>query len=458
MIDGAGAAAPRGGALGRVIGMGRRAGLLGLGSAGGALFSVALAMLTAYELGPAGFGVWAILLGAQGLILTILGLRTADTLASYLARYGRSTALRGRLPRIVKAALGAELVLRGSGGFVLVATAPVLENWFDLADLPLVPLVFLALHGLILGLDAVWLPIERAAGRLIRIAAFSAGSSGVALVLAAGFQLAGALSVSTLALALTASSAAFAVAKLFGITRFLAVQAADRTGSAGRGLRGRTLRPFLATLLHGYWSSVLGGIVKQTDVLIVGSIWGTSESGVYRLAKSVVGPLSLAGQALAASAFVELSEALLNRDARRARGFVLQSAWLTLPAVAVGALILVGLQAAGLGARLGPYQETLGATIILYLGISASLILFWVSPAAVILRRMQLILVSNLAVAAGYLAVVLVATPMFGAKGAAAAMAFAWLFGHLILALGLSGAFWTRAGRSALPQAPATPR
>lgn len=438
--------------------MGRRAGLLGLGSAAGALFSLALAMLAAYELGPAGFGAWAILLGAQGLILTILSFRTADAVASYLARYGRSTTLRRRLPTIVKAALRMELVLRMVGGLVLVASAPLLERWFGLAGLPVAPLVLLALHGVVLGVDAVWLPIERAAGRLARIAVLSAGSSGAALALAAGFQLAGALSVSTLALALTASSSAFAAAKLATVVRFLDAGRTGRPASVRRRLRARTLQPFLQTLLHGYWSSVLGGVVKQSDVLILGSVWGPSESGVYRLARSVVGPLSLLGQALAASAFVELSEALLGRDARRARGLVLQSAWLTLPAATAGAVVLLAIQALGLGARLGPYEGALGAMLILYLGVAASMILFWVSPAAVILRRMRLVLVSNLAVAAGYLVLALVAAPRFGAEGAAAAMAFAWLSGHLILAFGLRHAFWPGAGRRRPAQASATTR
>jgi O-antigen/teichoic acid export membrane protein len=378
-------------------------------------------LVVARVLGPAGFGVYSLLLAYTALVFTLLDPRAAEAVSRYLSEHlgsgDRASAL---------AVMRAGYVF--DGALTLVAGAIALSTLLPLATLVLPdgtapgwPAYALAvLATATLAPTATARAVLATTRRLPALTRLQVGMA-AARVVASGGLLAADPSIAE-ALAVQAVLAALELGVLT-----LLIHRHGRRSLGGtpltaslEPLRGQR-RAMLRFVVYADLSSLVGVLVKQLDVLVLGAIAGPTEAGYYRLARQVSNTLATPAQSLQTVVYPRLSAAAAAADWTRLRNLMRVC---TQAGVALAACTLVVVAVLPQLLRLvtGPeYGPAIPAAVILTLGAAISNAFFVFRPLFLATGNLQPFLVIVTATGlSGLLLFALVSDP-YGATGVATA-------------------------------------
>jgi PST family polysaccharide transporter len=238
----------------------------------------------------------------------------------------------------------------------------------------------------------------------------------------------GAVSVAAVAGTPRAVLVAFVVATLLGLALW-AGMAMMRLREAGATPwwtsrttdLGEERRSVVRFLLATDGTASLSTVVREVDVLVVGSVVGTAGAGVYRLALSSVAPIGAIVAALQSALYPRLAA---SADALR---HIRTRSQLVLGGAALGSAVLVaGLVLAPLGVRIiggGEFSDAVGAARWVLAGGSVVLALFWVRPALLASGQARYLLLNSCVVAVSSVIGFSVGAHVAGVAGVAAARA-----------------------------------
>lgn len=276
---------------------------------------VALGLVVARALGAPQFGQLSVVLAFAALVFTFLDLRAAETVTRFLTDYRARGKPAGALA-VVKLALYADFGLALVGLLAVLGMRPLLGGL--LGDVPLTT-TLLAVMPVALGA-----PTATTRGVLLAVAGMS--RTLFTQVVAVAVRLTG-----TVVLVLGPHDLHRVVLVLFAVA---AVEYVVATAVAFRRVRAdfgawpwsadlSIVRPRAPELLRFTMyvdaSSLVGAVVKQADVLILGAFAGSLAAGQYRLGKQVsVGAATLGGS-LQTWLYPQLADAFGARDEERFR-------------------------------------------------------------------------------------------------------------------------------------------
>jgi O-antigen/teichoic acid export membrane protein len=190
----------------------------------------------------------------------------------------------------------------------------------------------------------------------------------------------------------------------------------SRTGDLGEERRS-VIRFLVAT--DG--TASLSTVVREVDVLVVGSVVGTAGAGVYRLALSAVAPIGALVAALQSALYPRLAA---SADALR---HIRSRSQLVLGGAALGVAVLVaGLTLAPFGVRVvggSEFSDAVGPARWALAGGSVVLALFWVRPALLASGQARYLLFNSCVVAVASVIGFYVGAEAAGVAGVAAARA-----------------------------------
>lgn len=406
----------------------RDSGVLTAAGVASAVIAVVQGVLVARWLGPAAYGVVALVSAYPSVVLSLLRPDSPHATVRYLADRDTAGDPHGALAAC-KLAHTVDVGVALLAFFAVAVTAPWAEHHVVRAG-GAAGLVVLTAAALV-----VASPAEASTAVLVHARRFR---------LLAVEQVASAAVRSALIVALVASGRgatgavqAVAIATVFhGVT--LAVLGgreakrswgawwpAVRTRHLGR-LRFEMLRFMVWTDLGG----VLGTVTKQLDVVLLGWLSGAAEAGIYRLARSiaalpgyVVGPLQAAVYPRLAGDWAASGWESMRETLRRHVQFGAGLAAAGLVGVAALPPVVRGLAGDAYGPAVGVSQVLLAASLV-WLG------LYWLRPTFMAVGDVRAWVAISAAVVAGSLVAFLAAAMLWGAMGLAVVQAGAALAGH----------------------------
>jgi O-antigen/teichoic acid export membrane protein len=355
--------------------------------------AVAQTAVVARALGPAGLGELSIALALPALVLGLIDANSGEAVVRYVARYHAEGDARG-VGSIVRLALTADVA-------AIVVAIPVLAVVVAMTGLGTTGA--LTAFDVALGMSVVALssPMSTARSTLIALRRFRLVS--MCDIVAALLGLA-AVSVAVLDDSTRAVLIGYVVASFGGLvlTAWVATRCLRRAGGQPWwGTRtsdlGSERRSVIRFMIATDGTASLSTVVREVDVLIVGSVVGASGAGAYRLASSSVAPIG--------AVITSLQNALYPRFA--ASVDALRHVRLRSPLVRGGALlgavvIAVGVAIAPLGVRLiggAEFADASAAARWAIAGAGVVLALFWVRPALLSSGQVRYLLVNSTVVA-----------------------------------------------------------
>ncbi len=360
-----------------------------LGGGGVALAaSFVQTILVARMLGPGYFGVWASLQAFCTVVATFLTFRTSEPVTRYLTEYAAQTSDQGRRSPLVALLLGTAIAVDAITQSLAVIMVALLAPWVA----PLLPggeavavlYPLLAISLLRTVFDATWFSVARHLAQYRTIAALNAFFPVLRLMVLAIAWVLYPISLATIVVLMM----------VLGILQMFVIGwSLWQAISTGYGLGLSDL--FTARILHdqrklaSFWSfmkatflgSLFSALVKEGDVLILGSLRPSEEVGWYRLAKSLAGTVQQIGELLAQVIYQDFSEHVVARDGALLRNTLrfLFRTWL--PAVVVAILVGIALAYFCIPILFGrSYAPTVGLFSILMVGTGCVTALFWVRP------------------------------------------------------------------------------
>lgn len=341
------------------------------------LAGLAQAALAARILGPAEFGVAALVMSYPALVFTVLDPRAAEAVVRYLGEFGSDDRDRARaVPRL---AYLADAALAVGGFLVVAASAPWAARTFvgegDRAGLIL----------LFAAASAVSAPSATSRAVLAAYGGFSALA-----VVQGAFAIGRLLLVTGLLVAdwgphgLVIGVAVAAVLEAAYLQVLAGRMVRRTTGASWRSARVAALQGRVREMVHFMvftdLTSLMAVLVKQADLLILGLVGGPRQAGLYRAARSLITPVGALVTPLNDVIYPRLAR-LHARDPSRllsaGRRYALRIA---LP-LALGVAALIPVAALALPIVLGrDFRDAVPAAVFLLLGASAGVLFFWVRP------------------------------------------------------------------------------
>ena len=332
-------------------------------------------------LGASGFGIWAIVLATNGLVLSFLAFRTPDALTRFWkdSRISAAPELRGAL---LASALATEAATRLLAFLIIVGLAPVIAASF--LDQPAITAVFViqGISTLATITRETWFVLLRDERRFRRIATVEFGTHALQVALLTVVWTQGELTLTSLAIIVAGASVCRAGIQVCGILSY--IRRYDLAGtvsirSAWR-MRGR-LAGFWNLMFVGYLSGSLTTLVKQGDVIVLGYFVDAREVGLYRLAKQLVGLIQMALGNFSSVLYQDFNEQIQRGESVLLRTSIISIARIWTP------IALVGI---GIGAVFADpvvplvfgreFQPSVPILHILLGGATLGICVFWLHP------------------------------------------------------------------------------
>jgi O-antigen/teichoic acid export membrane protein len=342
-------------------------------------------VVVARALGPGDFGVWAGIQAYCLVVASFVTFRTSEPLTRYLVEF-RSRGDGERTALLLGTAMTVDGVTQVVAVLAMMALAPLLAPGLagGAAAASLYPVVAV---GMLRGaFDPTWFSVARDLGRYQTIATLNAAFPVLRLGVTTVLWLTGGVTLPALAwlmmgigliqMAVTGACLWRALSGGYGL-------AVPGLFAPARLRRQSEIAPFWNFMKATFLWSLFTGLVKEGDVLILGSLRGAEEVGWYRLARSLVSTTQSVAEMLAQVIYQDFSELVVARNGallRRTAG-VLARSWLPLVAGGVALAIVLAdpVIPAVFGAAYGPAT---GVFSILLVGSGAVTMLFWVRPLA----------------------------------------------------------------------------
>jgi O-antigen/teichoic acid export membrane protein len=366
----------------------RHVGALTVANGVSAVISLASGLLVARWLGPELYGVAALVMSFPSLVYTFFDARSAEASVKYLSEF-HARGERDRALAMCKVGYVADLGVAVLAFVGVLATAAWAAS--RIVDRP-------ETSGLVLVYATAFLPrafvgtsyaVMATLSRFSVIAFIDTTTTilRTALVLGlvlAGWQVAGVIWASALAMAATGL--------LYGAVAHVMVRQTWK-GSWLRGdwhtLKGHR-REILRFLAYNDVNALLGMIPKQLDVVLLGYFRGPTETGYYKLAKSLTGVVGNVVGPLQSVVYPELARLWGHGDRETLERRVRRLAWragvplglLTLVAVALIPFVLPRLVGSA-------YRPATVAIQIFLCGAAIWLALFWLRPMYLAQGRMH---------------------------------------------------------------------
>ena len=390
-------------------------------------------VLTRY-LGPAEFGVWALIIAYNTLVHTFLSFRTSETLTVFWVE-ARLAGQRERCVLLFSSAFFVELLTKGAASAFVLCSGYMVLNWSSVAGEYGGVIVLCALARFIGFYDPVWTSIMRDRRKIASLSAVPALARWVQTALTfsllslwggdliwAGFSfLVTQLVFFVVKLALTFGTSD----RLFGRGGFLTM---DRRLLKSFGY----LPEFWQMMRAGYISSCLSAIPKEADTLVVGFVSSEEQAGFYRVAKSLASLLLTGVQTLSTLIIQDFSELKSMKGNSGIRVFVLRYSPILLTLIVPTCILAFYLSPWAIETVYG--EAYLSASVpfrILLVGTGFAAAFFWASPLLAALRHFRHMLVLQIVNFVIYCVVLGGAIYCFGAWGPAIALSVAWITGHV---------------------------
>lgn len=247
--------------------------------------TVVQTLVIARVLGPSDYGVLALATGFAAVVFMIMDLRTAELVPKFVGD-AQAQARPEVVRAVVKLAIVLDLVVASAGTLVVIALAGWAQANFMHGHGSRLVLVLAAGTAALAAPSAAARALLTTLGAIRRIAAVAMAVAGSRVAL-------------TLLIVVVRPDVTRVLMWLLGIAvlesaLYAAVALRYVRAVAGGGLRGVSIRSLRASrrditrfVLYTSTSSLVGGVVKYLDVLVLGWFRGPVEAGYYRLAKSL---------------------------------------------------------------------------------------------------------------------------------------------------------------------------
>mgnify|MGYP000669333539 CR=1 FL=1 len=390
-------------------------------------------IIVARALGPAGYGVWAVIQSLPLIVRTFLSFRTAEATTLHLVEF-KTSGQRHLIRTLLSTSFYVEFLTRLVAFVIVVLLIPIASDKIAGGATAQTAYLIFAFSVLGLTLEPIWQSVLRDQKKYVGMALLQAGIPIVQVLSIVGFLIFDRVDI--LHMAFVMAAMAFLRLTIMGMQlRALLydsyeVRLRDLLDFRVHG-EWKALEKYWQFMRYGYVSSCVSSIVKFSDILILGYFRSDEEVGYYRLAKNLVNTIAQSASSLGFVIFQDLSELIAARNFQRLVVHLKPLVFYWLPTVAVFATI---------GTLISPYVIELvygpnfapAALIfnVLLAGVGTMTALFWVHPLTLALRllRWQLALIVAGAVFFGLSAVLL--TPQLGAVGTAIGLSGAWVIGY----------------------------
>lgn len=373
-------------------------------------------LVVARELGPAAYGVYALLTTFAAFIFFATDPRSADAVVRYLAEFEKSSDV-DKSRAVIRAGFILDMTW-GLGGVLLVTAlaVPAALVLNIASDTWLIPVAALGLA------TAAPAATSRAVlGVFDRFDIISTRQFGVAIIRA----------LSVCAVALGGFGLDAIIWTLAGTSLLEgAIFVSAAMGVARRrlhGLRGGSIAMFRSRAREmvgfvGYsgLTTLASSAIKQVDTLIVGAIAGPREAGYYRLAKSLTAPAGNVGIPIQTVLYPRLAMAQSAGEAEQVDRAVRQTfirAELPLAALALLAVPFIPLAVQVLAGE--EFTGAVWPTIALVIGVAASFATLHQRPVFLVRSLLRPLLWFTLAVSGASVVLFVPASFAFGADGVA---------------------------------------
>ena len=401
-------------------------------------------VLVVRALGPADFGVWGTCVSLYSLLGAFLGFRTAEAVTRQLVRIDAPDTF-----NLVRLLVASSLLVDGLAAFAVwllgVATMPTVGSHFlensELAGVIVVYGVSIAFGQA----SNTWFALTRSDRNFRLLAAVPAAVAIAKCVIVAILWATEQLSIWTLTYATAGVAFIQWTTQVGYIHRWLRQRRASLTRLpwAQCWHRRRELDGFWRYMFAGFATLCLTGLAKYADVLVLSYFRTDQETGVFRLAKSLISMISTAVTAFGNVIFQEFSELVQGKRYTEVREFLSKLSRFWIPIVVL-VLVLAALLARP--AIIFAYGESFqaSATIfnILLLGAGFAALIFWAPLLLLAMEefRLYFLLVGGTSLAT--FGLFMVGANLLGGSG----VAFASTIGTVCTYTCILVAIWRRAG------------
>jgi O-antigen/teichoic acid export membrane protein len=379
-------------------------------------------IVVARVLGPKAFGTAALIVGTTGVVFTFLDPRSQEAVVKYLGahhangRYDQAAA-------VPKVAYTVDLVLAVLGfAFIALAAPWAQTHIIHSADATRLLIIFALAY-------TFTAPSTTSRAVLMTLGRFST----VALLQGGVAILRSALAIILVSVDLGVSGVVYAAGIAVVVESIFAAVLAHRAmrselhrtwwGSSRKSLGGE-LRQILRFMAYTDVMSLIAGLAKEADVVLLGYLRGPTDVGFYRLASSVAAPMASLITPLQQVAYPRMARLAGVANAKgmqeAARRYALK---VGLP-VAGLALLVTPLLPIAVPAIVGSqYRPAIGAAVVLFVGGALTIPFFWGRPMVLAGGHLRFAFALGAVTTALTLAGYFVLGDAFGAVGVAAARA-----------------------------------
>ena len=342
-------------------------------------------VLVARGLGPTSFGIWASIQAFCTVVATLVTFRTSEPVTRYLAEYRHTDNTENRMVALLLGtAIGIDVITQFLAILAIYLMAPWVAPSLPGGAEAIALYLLVGIGSLRSIFDATWFSVARHLGRYRSIALLNALFPILRLIATATCWSAHWMTLTTFV----------HLMMLMGILQMVVtgwyLWRAIRTGynippahllTSDLWKCQHKLASFWDFMKATFLWSLFSAMVKEGDVLLLGSLRPAEEVGWYRLAKNLAGIVQQVGELLAQVIYQDFSEQVVGRQGILLRHTIrfLSRTWLPIVAVVSLMGILIAYYCIPLifGAT---YQPTVYIFSILMIGVGWVTGLFWVRP------------------------------------------------------------------------------
>lgn len=409
--------------------------LLG-GNVAAAAISLLQNIILAKSIGPELLGAWAMVQSAVTLATSFLGFRTEEACGRHLVEY-RQDAGRRRLQYLISGVVAAEFGSRIVAVIGLVILSRIMGGGQFRAD-AIIALSIYSLSCLAQGLDSLWLPLWRNLGKYREISLWNTASALSRLIAVIVLVLCDQLNL--VAFAIVFSGLAWI--EFFIRLGFVKKDLRDnyRIDSLlvplKNILRGRRIiRSFWEMMFYNFAASSLSSVVKNADVLIIGTLLSERDAGLYQVARRLSSMGYMLTQAIVGAIINDFSEMVVAQHFKKLWQKVVRYTLILIPIISICFIIIAVISPWVISLMFGDdFREAWKPFVILTAGMGFSIILFWVQPLMVGFRLQRHQLIANFMINIAYFAMIYGTIGYLGSLSVALSYALCLTAGYGVMA------------------------
>jgi O-antigen/teichoic acid export membrane protein len=398
----------------------------------GVILSFATGLLVARILGPAQYGMLAVITTYVRVVNQFLGFRTWEGVIKYVAEFMVKQEDAKALATI-KLGYGVDVATGLLSLLVVVSSAPLAVRWFAGGQSGASSLLTLyALSLLFSSLDGPSIAVLRTFDRFPTLSMWTTIGAVLRLGSIAGIWVLG-LGLREVVLSYLTVAAVVSIGQGWMALNEVRARLGHVRREAGLDRLDHHWREMVRFGLNTKVSGTLSTINKYLDVLILGYFRLPAEVGYYKLAKSLASMLSAIGDPINVAVYPDIAR-LHVQGARAVRGFVRKLAGL-LAAVIVPFVLILEFAAPILVTLVGGADFTPSTTAfrLIIVGFAFRVVFNWLRPVALAANRPELPTKVNVGVALEQVLLSLLLVPSFGYLDSAGIQSVLNVSGNLAL-------------------------